>query len=74
MDATIGTTDTANMPPIVLDDTATFGALVGYGPTYTARLCKEGKIPAARVGRSWRINRYEALRTMGLLHDQPTAE
>lgn len=58
-------------PPIVLDSTKTFGAIVGFGPTYVARLCQQGKIPAARVGKSWRINRYEALRTMGLLHDEP---
>lgn len=54
----------------LLSDTAYFGQLLGWGPTYTARLCKQGRIPAVRVGRSWRINTREALRAMGLLHDQ----
>lgn len=59
---------------IILDDSDSFAEIVGYSRTYVARLCKQGIIPAAKVGRSWRINRYEALRAMGLLHDEPAAE
>lgn len=56
----------------LISDTAYFGKLLGWGPTYVARLCQQGKIPTAtKVGKSWRINVREALRGMGLLHDQP---
>lgn len=72
MSTSANTPESTAMPPIILDDTKTFGELAHIGPTYVARLCKSGKIPAAKIGKSWRINRYEALQTMGLLNDVPS--
>lgn len=63
--------DISDMPAI--SDTDDWHELLGWSPTYVARLCKAGKIPAVKVGRSWRVNTKEALRSMGLLHDE-TAE
>lgn len=62
-------TDADGLP--LLCDTAYLGKILGCGPTYAARLCQQGRIPTAtKVGKSWRINPREALRAMGLLHDQ----
>lgn len=69
MKATLAGGSVMGMPPI--SDTSDWGEAMGWTPVYVARLCREGKIPATKVGRSWRINTAEALRSMGLLHDQP---
>lgn len=47
-------------------DTEEFGALVGYGRVYVSRLCKQGKIPATKVGRQWRIPTRKALALLGI--------
>lgn len=62
-------TSIETMPGI--SDTDDWHELLGWSATYVARLCKKGTIPAVKVGRSWRINTREALRAMGLLHDEP---
>lgn len=41
-------------------------ALVGVSPTYMRRLCRDGRVPAAKVGREWRVNVVGALRSLGL--------
>jgi excisionase family DNA binding protein len=56
-----------NLPGI--STTEDFSRALGYTTIYIARLCKQGKIPAAKVGKQWRINTAEALRAMGLMHD-----
>lgn len=47
-------------------DTVQYGAIAGITPLYASRLCKEGKLPAVRCGRSWRINKAKALELLGL--------
>lgn len=41
--------------------------ILGYGEIYTARLCKEGAIPATKVGREWRIPTRKALEKLGMM-------
>lgn len=55
----------ADLPALM--DTKEFAALLGYGVTYTSRLCKNGTIPATKVGREWRIPTRKALEKLGVI-------
>lgn len=49
-----------------LMNTEEFGALVGFGRCYVTRMCKQGRIPATKVGREWRIPTRRALQQLGI--------
>ena len=43
--------------------------ILGIGRNLALRLCKEGVIPAFKVGRNWRINKTELIKyTSGRKH------
>lgn len=51
----------------VLMSVGEFAPVLGYTETYVARLCKEGVIPATKVGRAWRIPTQKALEKLGVI-------
>lgn len=60
----VGMDEIKKMPAML--DTDEYGSIVGMAPLTVARLCREGKLPAVRCGRSWRINKAKALEMLGL--------
>lgn len=60
----VGMDEIAGMPALL--DTTQYGAIAGMTPLSVAKLCKAGKLPAVRCGRSWRINKAKALEGLGL--------
>lgn len=60
----VGMDEIRKMPALL--DTVQYASIEGITPLYAARLCKEGKLPAVRCGRSWRINKQKALERLGL--------
>lgn len=60
----IGLLEVERLPALM--DTKEFAALVGYGRTYISRMCKQGKIPATKVGKEWRIPTRKALAQLGI--------
>ncbi len=59
----------------MLDEILTIDEVAGYlklSRTTVWRLCSEGKLPAVKIGRSWRVDRAEIERLLGRrapLHD-----
>lgn len=47
--------------------------LLGVSPTYARRLCRNKVVPAAKVGRAWRVNIPGALKALNLVDAQTTA-
>ena len=60
----LGASEVDGLPALM--NTEEFGAIVGYGRCYVTRLCKQGKIPATKVGREWRIPTRRALKQLGI--------
>lgn len=60
----VGMDEIKKMPALL--DTVQYGSITGMSPLYVARLCRAGKLPAVRCGRSWRINKTKALEMLGL--------
>lgn len=42
---------------------------LGISPRAARAMCSSGTVPAVKVGRAWRVNLPEALRSLGLIHD-----
>ena len=45
---------------------AEYASITGQTAIYVARMCSEGKLPAVKCGRAWRINKAKALEALGL--------
>lgn len=54
-------------PPVpLLDSPERFAELVGVSAFTVRKLCRNGKLPALKIGSSWRINRTAALEALGI--------
>lgn len=57
--------ETINGFPALLD-TEQYASIIGQTPLYVAKMCRDGKLPAVRCGRTWRINKAKALAALDL--------